>query len=173
MARSDFQETAGEEEYDPLDIRTRSQDEHGHSFSPRAHMPKTLGAVIGSFQNNPEFPEYSGAAAAFIRDAVYHRAKFWQLHGSRAVTEAGARLLRIYEVETRALEYREMIKQVDKMVDDLDETVREAVAVGDFGFAERTLDDYETLAHEEFEAPHTEKILDRVTLLRTKIKHRF
>lgn len=173
MARSDFQSAAGDEEYDPSAIHTRSQDEHGHTFSPRAHMPKTMGAIIGAFQADPSFPEYNSSPAAFIRDAVYHRAKYWQTHPDRSLTPAGARLLRIYEVETRALEYREENKRVDRMVENMAATVSEAVIAGDIGFAERILDDYEKLAREDYEAPHREKILDRVVLARTKLKTRF
>jgi hypothetical protein len=169
MARSDFEATAGEEGYDPFEIHTRSQDEHGHTFSPRAHMPKTMGAIVGAFLASPLFPEYN-SPAAFIRDAVYHRAKFWETQQERDSLPAGARLLRIYEVETRATEYRAMLKQVDKMLDEMDDTVRVALAAGDTKIAEQTLNEYEDLANEEFEEPHTGKILDRVALQRTKLK---
>ena len=67
MARADINST-----YDPNEIVTRSQDEHGHSYAPRATLPKTWGPVIQAIVASEQWPEYKHVND-LIRDALYHR----------------------------------------------------------------------------------------------------
>ena len=58
--------------YDPDQIHTNSQDDHGHSIHLRVHAPKTWGAIMGQIVNSDSWPEYK-SNQDIIRDALYHR----------------------------------------------------------------------------------------------------
>lgn len=58
--------------YDPNEIVTRAQDDHGHSVNPRVTLPKTWNAVLAQIVNSDDWPEYR-TTQDVIRDALYHR----------------------------------------------------------------------------------------------------
>lgn len=70
MAHEDFAGEGGG--YDPNEIVTGSQDDHGHSINLRVHIPTPWRAMMEQYIQSDQWPEYSSIQAIF-RDALYHR----------------------------------------------------------------------------------------------------
>lgn len=71
MSRDRFEQSAGGE-YDPNEIITSSQDDHGHSTNFRTHVPKPWYAQMMMYINSDDWPEYR-QVQDIVRDALYHR----------------------------------------------------------------------------------------------------
>ena len=73
MAHKDFASESGG--YDPDEIMTSSQDNHGHSTNQRVHIPPTWRAQMEQLIQSEQWPEYN-SLQAIVRDALYHRLRW-------------------------------------------------------------------------------------------------
>jgi hypothetical protein len=119
MPRDQF---AAESGYDPDEIHTASQDEHGHSVQIRVYVPKTWYSIAKDVENSDLWPEYK-SVAAFMRDAMYHR-MHWiaeqkgrgsAIHVEEALAVAQA-TRSLYHEEARDSDMAKFREHIDKVL---------------------------------------------------------
>ena len=130
--------------YDPDEIHTASQDDHGHSAHLRVHVPKSWAALLQFVADSPSWPEFR-SNQDIIRDAIFHRLHWIEAQKDREqfpyVQEALARerLLARLRIEEADADHRE------EMLARIERSLSRNLVEGDVDAARKTVEEAEGL----------------------------
>lgn len=146
--------------YDPDEIHTTSQDDHGHSIHLRVHAPKTWGAIMGQVIESDMWPEYR-SNQDIIRDALYHRLQWIDDQKDRSHIPSIAQALARARLQRKLAQDAADAEEWMTFSNDIQTTLNRRIAAGDFAGIKEFIQDA-VPAVESFQEPYRTQLADQL-----------
>jgi hypothetical protein len=153
MSRDQFTDSG----YDPDEIHTASQDEHGHSAHIRFYLPKTWYAIMKDIENSDLWPEYK-SVAAFLRDAAYHRMHWAAEQKGRGSTARVEEALAIAQANRSLFHEEARDSDMSKFRENIDKVLGAKLADKDFAGVSDWIEEFERVHLPRVKEPYHTRI---------------
>jgi hypothetical protein len=146
--------------YDPDEIHTTSQDDHGHSIHLRVHCPKTWGAILAQIVDSAQWPEYR-SNQDIIRDALYHRLNWIDEQKDRSHIPSIQQALARARLQLRLLQDAADAEEWMAFSNMIQTTLNRRIAAGDYAGIKDFVQEAAT-AVESFQEPYRSQLSEQL-----------